>query len=137
MSVDLISAEDRSRVQLVFLGLIRRDEDTPQHVIDTVYGWHNGKRSAMWRFHRGENVKPSALIREANKLLHEGTALGPEEDEKLRQLVIWASRREWLCKAAQALRDAHDDFAQKIEALQLDPHLVAAIRETAGPAGGV
>lgn len=115
-----------SAARLFFDGLVQRDEDTPQHVLDTCYACYKGSKSAMLRFWKGEPVKAGALAREANSAIAEGV-----EDDRLRDLATWARQREAISRAAQDLKEAHELFKHAVEGVSLDAYTVEQMRRQA------
>lgn len=111
-------------------GLIERDDNTPAHVIETCRDWFNGKRSAMYRFERGQQVKPGALQREASKALSENNQ-GGAEDDRLKALRSWAIRQERLVDALQDLKEANAAFNAAVQACEVEPYYVARLWEAA------
>lgn len=115
-----------------FDGLVQRDDDTHQDILDACFGWHNGQKTVMYRFWKGEAVRASALWREAQKAMADDNhGVSDKEWEQLKQLQIWASRQVAMIRAAKDLRDACEEFKSAIERLNLDPYTAEQVRRQA------
>jgi hypothetical protein len=109
---------DGKLFQLIFVGAVVLDNETPRVVENICREWFDGTSSQMYRFIQREPVDPIKLVKEAIDCRHETD----DEDEKIRiqKVIDWAYSKHKLHLAVVALRDANEEFIKAAKKAELD-----------------
>lgn len=104
---------------------IQRHDGTPSFVIQTFEEWHDGPKTAMYRFLKGQPIDPSHLHAELSKIMGEWET--EDEAKRLRETMKWGIRQDRLVGLVARLKEDFSEFYGAAGAVEMDEDLLKLI----------
>lgn len=93
------------------------------------FDYFDGKRSAMLRYSRGEEVRVKDLEREISRTIADGDLVRDKDIPKMFAFQRFVSRHGAMCDAAVMLMDAAIAFDSAVRAIEMEPYYAARLQE--------